>query len=236
MPWHPMQVYATLAPRPGSPPAAAIVGWMMTAATIEASASARERMSMSLQNSRKGSVRRAAMLMMVQGKFHPWMGLALAILAGAALLVLLLRRPEDSGTRSSPPVAEIGQPAPSVVQSAEKPPTAPIPGDTTAREVQQFQRRMRRTILANHAWLMTPAARELFLAGHPREAAERNQLDLAARYEEGDRDAAATLYSLVANCRDSEVAAARSGAAEGYASLAAQARERANQRFGLAKA
>src|SRR6266850_2128601 len=148
-----MQVYASLAPRTGSPSAAAIVGWMMTAATIEASASARERMSMSLQNSRNGSVRRAAMLVMVQGKFHPWMGLAVPI-----------------------------------------------------------------------------------LAGHPREAAERNQLDLAARYEEGDRDAAATLYSLVANCKGSEVAAVRSGAAEGYASLAAQARESANQRSGLAKA
>src|SRR5258705_9112999 len=176
------------------------------------------------------------MLMMVQGKFHPWMGLALAILAGAGLLVLLLRRPEDVGTRSSPPVAEIGQPVPSVVQSAAKPPAAPIPGDTTTREVQEFQRHMRRTMLANHAWLMSPAARELFLAGHPREAAERNQLDLAAQYEEGDRDAAATLYSLVANCKASAVAAARSGAADGYASLAAQARERANQRFGVSKA
>ncbi|MGH8314949.1 MAG: hypothetical protein ACRETU_07340, partial [Steroidobacterales bacterium] len=174
--------------------------------------------------------------MMVQGKFHPWMGLALAILAGAALLVLLLRTPEGGTTSPSPPVAGTGLPVPSVAQPAAKPPAAPGPVDTTARDMQEFQLRMRRTMLANHDWLTSPAARELFLAGHPREAAERNQIDLASRYEVGDRDAAATLYSLVANCKNSEATAARSGATEAYAGLAARLRERADQRTGLAKA
>jgi hypothetical protein len=174
--------------------------------------------------------------MMVQGKFHPWMGLTLAILAAAAVLVLFLREPiveRRSTPLTVPPNTETAPATPATAATAARPQP---PVDSYAAEAGDFRLHMRRTLLAGLKWLTSPAARELYLVGHPREAVDRNLIDLNAQATNGDRDAAAALYYLIGLCKDPEAAAAMAGSAQTHPNFAAEARKHGEQLAGAARA
>jgi hypothetical protein len=162
--------------------------------------------------------------------------LTLAILAGTALLVFFLKDPRVDRAPVAPPLTAVTE------KPQAAPPTAVATGSTRpavdayAGEVETFRQHMRRTLLAGLPWLTSPAARELYLAGHPREAVDRNLLDLNVQATGGDQDAAATLYYFVGLCKDPEVAAAMSGSAAVYPNLASEARKHAERLSGAARA
>jgi hypothetical protein len=147
------------------------------------------------------------MLVTVQGKFHLWMALCIGILAGAAVVVLLMW-PQDEG-RTKPsvlPTSPAALPVPaspsvSTRSDTDRPSAAP------ADEVAALRTNMRRTLLhTRYPWVVSAAAREFFLQGRMRDAASANERDLAARVSTGDRDAAAVSLRLNDWCADPEFA------------------------------
>jgi hypothetical protein len=142
------------------------------------------------------------MLMMVKGKLHPWMSLALAIVAGAALLVFLLKDPRKSAgpvTAAAPGVAE-SAPLPRIT-----PANAPQPGTVMAPQaLEAFKRNLRRSLLHQFRfdWMDASTGRDLFLAGHTREAFAQAERELGRRVANGDRDAAVRLFGLRSGCND----------------------------------
>ena len=146
------------------------------------------------------------MLMMVKGKFHPWMGLLLAVLAVTALVVLMLRQPATQENKAMPVPA--ATPAASNALSAQGPPSSAVGargGEISAEELDRFRRNLRGLMLRiSYPWIVGARARELFLDGRLREAVEAGERELIARAGDGDRDAAATLLGLRSECDDPE--------------------------------
>ena len=143
------------------------------------------------------------MLMMVKGKFHPWLALALAIIAGAMLFALAVRWRGSS----EPPAVTIRPPAaPEPVRRPARTTMPPAPADeaVSAGELDRFRRNMRSAFLrvAFNDRAMSAAARTLFIEGALRAGLDTNDSELAARASKGDRDAAAALLRLRINCRN----------------------------------
>lgn len=145
------------------------------------------------------------MLMMVQGKFHPWMGLALAIVAGAALLVLILK---PAGDAPAPPPAILTTQSPTSRHSepapAAAPASTPAPAALSAEALEKFRASRRRSALraSYDALVISPATLERFLAGRPRDAAKQALDDLRVRVAHDDRAAAAALFRTLVRCGD----------------------------------
>ena len=147
------------------------------------------------------------MLVRVQGKFHLWMALCIGILAGAAVIVLLLWPQDEGGTKpSEPPTSPAALPvlaSPLVSARSDADRRSATPVD----EVAALRINMRRTLLhTRYPWVVSAAARDLFLQGRMRDAASANERDLAARVSTGDRDAAAVALRLGDWCADPEFA------------------------------
>ena len=148
------------------------------------------------------------MLMMAQGKFHPWLALTLAILAGAATLVLVLRESGDEGAPSQSAKSEARKPVPA--------PAAPTHDDASAgaapaaispEELEKFRRHLLGATLHEYGleWMDAATGRELFLAGRIRDAMAQAERELARRIAGGDRDAAARLIGMREGCDDPEL-------------------------------
>jgi hypothetical protein len=144
------------------------------------------------------------MLMMAKGKFHPWVTLALAIVAGAVLFALAVRWLG----RSAPPAvarADVRRlPPPAPVATSVVPSAAPEDDALTPPELEHFRRNMRSAFLrvAFDDRSMSAAARALYIEGQLRAGLEANDSELATRASKGDRDAAAALLRLRSNCRN----------------------------------
>lgn len=162
------------------------------------------------------------MLMMVKGKLHPWMSLALAILAGAALLVFLLKDHKES-------VAPVTATAPAVTESAPlrriAPANAPQPGTAMAPQaLEAFKRNLRRSLLHQFRfdWMDASSGLDLFLAGRTQEAFAQAQKELRRRVASGDRDAAVRLFGMRSLCSDQEFLAMQRDLAENSSRMKSQ--------------
>ena len=116
------------------------------------------------------------MLMMAKGKFHPWLALTLAILAGAALFVLLLEQPGREA--ASPPSASTELPEPATAAGSKLAGAAPVilhQTEISPELLEQFRRHLRSSMLRRYGldWMDASSGKELFLAGHTREAWRR---------------------------------------------------------------
>jgi hypothetical protein len=146
--------------------------------------------------------------MIVKGKFHRWMALALAIVAGALVFVLAVRWFGRSETPAAPP-GVVTRP-----QGALEPaqlPANPSPAASaatiaalSAEELDHFRRNLRSAFLraALDDMRLSPGGRASFIDGRLREALDANDGELSARAAGGDRDAAAALLRLRGNCRN----------------------------------
>jgi len=148
------------------------------------------------------------MLMMAKGKFHPWLALTLAILAGAALLVLLLEQPGREA--ASPPSASTESPEPATAAGSKLPgatPAIPHQAEISPELLGKFRRHLRGSMLRRYGldWMDASSGKELFLDGHIREAMAQAQRELARRTANGDRDAAALLLDLRLRCDDPQL-------------------------------
>jgi TPR repeat protein len=147
------------------------------------------------------------MLVTVQGKFHLWMALCIGILAGAAVVVLLMWPQDEGGTKPSvPPTSPAALPVPASPSVSPRSDTDRR-STTPADEVAALRTNMRRTLLhTRYPWVVSAPARERFLQGRMRDAASANERDLATRVSTGDRDAAAVSLRLNDWCADPEFA------------------------------
>ncbi len=145
------------------------------------------------------------MLMMVKGKLHPWLGLALAILAGAALLVFLLKDRTEycgPGYRNGARQRRVRP-----VAASSRLPNAPQPSSPIdPQALETFKRNLRRALLHRYRfdWMDASSGRDLFLAGHTQEAIAQAEKELRRRVASGDRDAAVRLFGMRSMCADQD--------------------------------
>jgi len=150
--------------------------------------------------------------MMVQGKLHPWLGLTLAIIGGALLLVLLLKPGGEAQapTPVAPAATQVNAPDATIAPAVQAKPTEAVSALSSA-EIEKFRATLRRANLAGRygRLAVSPAARALFLAGKTREAAGEAVRELRARIAHDDRDATAAFYQAMLACNAADPAAIR---------------------------
>jgi hypothetical protein len=164
------------------------------------------------------------MLVIVKGKFHPWMALTLAILAGASVLVLLLRKPGNEAPTNTPETSALLETKPARTSNSGNIPSVRARTDEISpEELDRFRKNLRRTLLrSRYSWIASSSAKDLFVAGRMREAVQQSERELVARTANGDRDAAVLLFGAWHGCSDQDLIDTQREVLEGATKLRAQ--------------